>query len=148
MNVLGIDYGEKRIGLSFGDSLGLAVPISAAVESSVEKRFEHIASVIQDRGIKKLVVGMPYNMDGSSGFKAKEVEAFIEELKKQFSLPVETIDERLTSHQVEEELKGQGRKVDRRSGEIDSRAATLILQDYLDRDLGLNLDMPDPDELP
>ena len=148
MNVLGIDYGEKRIGLSFGDSLGLAVPISAAVESSVEKRFEHIASVIQDRGIKKLVVGMPYNMDGSSGFKAKEVEAFIEELKKQFSLPVETIDERLTSHQVEEELKGQGRKVDRRSGEIDSRAATLILQDYLDRDLGLTLDMPGPDELP
>ena len=148
MNVLGIDYGEKRIGLSFGDSLGLAVPIPAAVELSVEKRFEHIASVIQDRGIKKLVVGMPYNMDGSSGFKAKEVEAFIEELKNQFSLPVETIDERLTSHQVEEELKGQGRKVDRRSGEIDSRAATLILQDYLDRDLGLTLDMPGPDELP
>ena len=148
MNVLGIDYGEKRIGLSFGDSLGLAVPIPAAVEPSVEKRFDHIESVIRDRAIKKLIVGMPYNMDGSSGFKAKEVEAFIEALKERFSLPVETIDERLTSHQVEEELKNQGRKVDRRSGEIDSRAATLILQDFLDRDLGLNLDFPDPDELP
>jgi len=147
VNVLGIDYGEKRIGLSFGDSLGLAVPIAAAVEPSVEKRFEHIGSVIRDRRIKKLVVGMPYNMDGSSGFKAKEVEAFMAQLEKQFSLPVESIDERLTSHQVEEELKKQGRKLDRRSGEIDSRAATLILQDYLDRDLGLNLDIPDPEEL-
>lgn len=147
MNVLGIDYGEKRIGLSFGDSLGLAVPIAAAVESTVEKRFEHIGAVIQDRRIKKLVVGMPYNMNGSSGFKAKEVEEFIGQLEKQFSLPVVSIDERLTSHQVEEELKKQGRKVDRRSGEIDSRAATLILQDYLDRDLGLNLDIPDPEEL-
>ena len=86
-------------------------------------------------------------MNGSSGFKAKEVEEFIGQLEKQFSLPVVSIDERLTSHQVEEELKKQGRKVDRRSGEIDSRAATLILQDYLDRDLGLNLDIPDPEEL-
>ena len=142
-----MDYGEKRIGLSFGDSLGLAVPIAAAVEPTVEKRFEHIGAVIQDRRIKKLVVGMPYNMNGSSGFKAKEVEEFIGQLEKQFSLPVVSIDERLTSHQVEEELKKQGRKVDRRSGEIDSRAATLILQDYLDRDLGLNLDIPDPEEL-
>lgn len=148
MNVLGIDYGEKRIGLSFGDTLGLAVPIPAAIEPSVEKRFLQIGSVIRDREIEKLVVGMPYNMDGSSGFKAKEVDEFIAELKNRFGLPVETIDERLTSHQVEQELRSQGRKVDRRSGEIDSRAATLILQDYLDRHLGLNLDIPDPDELP
>ena len=148
MNVLGIDYGEKRIGLSFGDTLGLAVPIPAAVEPREEKRFAHIGSVIQERRIEKLVVGMPYNMDGSIGFKAKEVEAFIEKLKEQFKLPIETIDERLTSHQVEEELKNQGRKVDRRSGEVDSRAATLILQDYLDRNLGLNMEVPDPDDLP
>lgn len=148
MNVLGIDYGEKRIGLSFGDPLGLAVPIPAAVESSEGKRLAHIESVIQERSIETLVVGMPYNMDGTVGFKAKEVQAFIERLKERFALPIETIDERLTSHQVEEELKGQGRKVDRRSGEVDSRAATLILQDYLDRRLGLNLEMPDPDEQP
>ena len=69
-------------------------------------------------------------------------------MNKRFALPIETIDERLTSHQVEEQLKVQGRKVDRRSGEIDSRAATLILQDYLDRDLGMPLEMPDPDDLP
>jgi len=145
VNVLGIDYGEKRIGLSYGDALGLAVPISAAVEASEEARLNHIQSVIQKRRIGHLVVGMPYNMDGSSGFKVKEVEAFIKVLEARFQLPVSSVDERLTSHQVEEHLKGQKRKVDRRSGEVDSRAAALILQDYLDRILGQNLEIPDDD---
>ena len=145
MNLLGIDYGEKRIGLSFGDSLGMAVPIPAAVQLTQEARLELIQTVIEQRHIEQLVVGMPYNMDGSSGFKAKEVSVFIELLKSRFQLPVETVDERLTSHQVEQELKLQNRKVDRRLGEIDSRAATLILQDYLDHILGQDLSIPNDD---
>jgi putative Holliday junction resolvase len=145
VKVLGIDYGEKRIGLSFGDTLGLAVPIAAAVEATEEARLNHIQSVIEERGIGHLVVGMPYNMDGSSGFKVKEVVAFIEALKTRFQLPVSTVDERLTSHQVEEHLKEQKRKFDRRSGEVDSRAASLILQDYLDMALGQNLEIPQDD---
>jgi putative Holliday junction resolvase len=145
VNVLGIDYGEKRIGLSFGDSLGLAVPISAAVESTESARFEHIQSVITERHIKRLVVGMPYNMDGSSGFKAKEVDAFVEQLKARFKLPVSTVDERLTSHQVEQQLKDQKRQVDRRSGKIDSRAAALILQDYLDQEFEQSPEIPESD---
>jgi putative Holliday junction resolvase len=147
VNCLGIDWGEKRIGLSFGDALGLAVPISAAVEATEAARFEHIQSVISDREIKRLVVGMPYNMNGSTGFKAKEVKVFIEKLKTRFDLPISTVDERLTSHQVEQQLKAQNRKFDRRSGEVDSRAASLILQDYLDQSLGQNLEIPrDEDE--
>ncbi len=147
MNCLGIDWGEKRIGLSFGDALGLAVPISAAVEATEDARFENIQSVIADREIKRLVVGMPYNMNGSTGFKAKEVQVFIEKLKTRFDLPISTVDERLTSHQVEQQLKAQNRKFDRRSGEVDSRAASLILQDYLDQSLGQNLEIPrDEDE--
>lgn len=148
MNVLGIDYGEKRIGLSFGDSLGLAVPITAAVEPSESDRFARIQSVIRARRIERLVVGMPYNMDGSSGFKAKEVDGFIEQLKARFQLPVSIVDERLTSHQVEQQLRVQNRKVDRRSGEIDSRAAALILQDYLDQQLGQSLEIPEDDREP
>ena len=145
MNALGIDYGEKRIGLSFGDALGLAVPIPAAVEATEADRLKHIQKVIEERRIDQLVVGMPYNMDGSSGFKAKEVEAFVQMLKNSFQLPIATVDERLTSHQVEEELKGQNRKVNRRTGEIDSRAASLILQDFLDHTLGQNLEIPEED---
>jgi putative holliday junction resolvase len=134
VNYLGIDYGEKRIGLSFGDTLGLAIPIEAAVESTEEARFKHIEQTILQRKVTHLVVGMPYNMDGSTGFKA-------------FSLPVATVDERLTSHQVEQQLKAQNRKLDRKSGEIDSRAASLILQDYLDQVLGQNLEFPIDDGL-
>jgi len=147
VNCLGIDWGERRIGLSFGDALGLAIPIPAAVEATEEARFDHIQAVIAERGIKHLVVGMPYNMNGSAGFKAKEVQAFIEKLKTRVDLPVSTVDERLTSHQVEQQLKAQNRKPDRRSGEVDSRAASLILQDYLDQSLGQSFEFPlDEDE--
>lgn len=66
-------------------------------------------------------------MDGSVGFKAREVDAFIENLEKRFRLPVHRADERLSSHSVEQRLKGQKKKPDRKSEEIDSRAAALIL---------------------
>lgn len=145
MNYLGIDYGEKRIGLSSGDDdIRLAVPIPAAVEPTKEARMEHIAKEIERRRIGALVVGYPFNMDGSVGFKAKEVDAFIAALELRFSLPVHRTDERLTSQAAESQMRmGKPQKTrkkqsikakqeERRSGELDSRAATLILQDYLD----------------
>jgi putative Holliday junction resolvase len=92
----------------------------------------HIESMIQQRRAQALVVGYPLNMDGSVGFKAKEVDAFIEELEKRFRLPVHRVDERLSSHSVEQGLRGQKKKPSRQSGEIDSRAAALILQDFIE----------------
>ena len=93
---------------------------------------QQIESAIQQRRVEHLVVGYPLNMDGSVGFKAKEVDVFIEELEKRFRLPVHRVDERLSSHSVEQGLKGQKKKPDRKSGEIDSRAAALILQDFIE----------------
>ena len=90
-----------------------------------------IESVIKARRVVRLVVGYPLNMDGSVGFKAKEVDEFIEVLEKRFKLPVHRVDERLSSHSVEQGLRGQ-KKPDRKSGEIDSRAAALILQDFVE----------------
>ncbi len=150
---LGLDYGEKRWGLSYGDELGLAVPVTAAVAPSPKERFAQVAREIAARRITELVVGYPYNMDGSVGFKAKEVDAFIAELEKRFKLPVHRVDERLTSHQAEAEARVTARHRDRSpaarrgaraTGEIDSRAATLILQDFLDARLNLPLLPPDP----
>lgn len=146
MNYLGIDYGEKRIGLSCGDAeVRLAVPIAAAVQPTFAARMEQIAKVIAERRIAELVVGYPYNMDGSIGFKAKEVDAFIEKLEAQFGLPVHRTDERLTSADAAARMNETGRSnrsrgrqsiraklAERKSGVLDSRAATLILQDYLD----------------
>ncbi|WP_309382392.1 Holliday junction resolvase RuvX [Cerasicoccus frondis] len=145
MNFLGIDYGEKRIGLSAGDDdVRLAVPIPAAVEPMKEARLAHIAQEIKQRRIGALVVGYPYNMDGSVGFKAQEVDAFIQQLESKFGLPVYRTDERLTSQAAESQMRAnkpaksrskksiKAKQQERRSGNLDSRAAALILQDYLD----------------
>lgn len=138
MNYLGIDWGEKRIGLAFADEVGIALPLPAAVAAAKKERMRHIESMINQRRAQALVVGYPLNMDGSVGFKAKEVDAFIEELEKRFRLPVHRVDERLSSHSVEQGLKGQKKKPSRQSGEIDSRAAALILQDFIE-ERNLNL---------
>lgn len=140
--MLGIDYGEKRIGLSHGDELGLASPLPAAVEATKAERLAHIGRVIRERRITELVVGHPLNMDGTVGFKAREVEAFVKLLNERFQLPVHLVDERLTSYEVESRLRERKRKVTRASGVVDSLAATLILQDFLDRRSPPR--MPDP----
>ena len=131
MNYLGIDYGEKRIGLSFGDELGLAVPLAAAAQKTKKERLAHIGKMIEQRKITDLVVGYPLHIDGSAGCKAREVDAFVELLDKRFGLPVHRADERLSTHQAQSDLKKTGKKANRKSGEIDSRAATVILQDFL-----------------
>lgn len=132
MNYLGIDWGEKRIGLAYADEVGIAVPLPAAVAASKKARLQHIEEMIKARRIQEIVCGYPLNMNGSVGFKAKEVDVFIEEIEKRFRLPIHRVDERLSSHSVEQGLKGQKKKLDRRSGEIDSRAAALILQDFIE----------------
>tara|TARA_B100000614_G_scaffold249346_1_gene258213 strand:+ start:625 stop:1047 length:423 start_codon:yes stop_codon:yes gene_type:complete len=132
VNYLGIDWGEKRIGLAFADEIGIAMPLQAAVAASKKERMRHIAEMITQRRAQELVVGYPLNMDGSIGFKAKEVDVFIEELEKRFRLPIHRVDERLSSHSVEQGLRGQKKKPTRQSGEIDSRAAALILQDFIE----------------
>jgi putative holliday junction resolvase len=133
MRCLGIDYGEKRIGLAYGDELGVATPLPAALERQFEGRMAHIRRLVAERRITDIVVGYPYNMDGSTGFKAREVDAFIEQLEAAFGLPVHRVDERLTSHSVERGLGLSRRREQavRKSGIVDSGAATLILQDFL-----------------
>jgi putative Holliday junction resolvase len=132
MNLLGIDWGEKRIGLAFADDLGLAYPLPAAIARNQKMRLQQIGQLIEDRKIDAIVVGYPINMNGSVGFKAQQVDAFIKLLEGRFRLPVHRIDERLSSHAVEQGLRVQKKQVDRRSGEVDSLAASLILQDYVE----------------
>lgn len=132
MNYLGLDWGEKRIGLAYADEVGVALPLSAAVGKSKKERLQYIESIIQSRNINEIVCGYPLNMDGSIGFKAREVDAFILEIEKRFKLPVHRVDERLSSHSVEQAMKKQKKQFDRRSGAIDSRAAALILQDFME----------------
>ncbi len=133
MRCLGIDYGTKRIGLSYGDEIGVATPLPALVESTSEQRWMALRKMVEQRRISEIVLGYPYNMDGSVGFKAKEVDTFAAELKRAFGLPVHLIDERLTSFEAESSISKAKLRELRASGLVDSRAATLILQDFLDQ---------------
>lgn len=131
MRFLGIDYGTRRIGLSYGDELGVATPLPALIEVDEAKRWSALLSLIAQRKITELVIGHPLNMDDTPGFKAKEVEAFAARLRTEVKLPVHLIDERLTSYEAESTIAKSKRRDVRSSGIIDSRAATLILQDFL-----------------
>ncbi len=134
MRCLGIDYGTKRVGLAHGDEIGVATPLPALTDADEAVRWTKLGEVIKQRRITDLVLGYPYNMDGSVGFKAKEVDAFAAKLKAAFGLPVHLIDETLTSSEAESSIAKKDRRSVRDSGLIDSRAACLILQDYLDQE--------------
>lgn len=145
MNYLAIDYGERRIGLAHGDSeLGIAMPVPAAVEPNFEARLARIGNEIKTRRIGTLVVGYPVNMDGSHGYKTREVDAFIATLEARFGLPVVRADETLSSYEAESGMSARrkggndarARRRHRLTGEIDSRAAAVILQDYFNANLG------------
>jgi putative Holliday junction resolvase len=137
MRCLGIDYGERRIGLSYGDDLGVATPLPAVTADDRLDRFEEIESVVKNRRVTDLVIGYPLNMDGTVGFKAREVDTFIRDLSERTGLPVHRVDERLTTQVARAHLpKGRDDGM-RRSGRVDSMAAAVILQDFLDQHLGL-----------
>ncbi len=137
MRCLGIDYGARRIGLSYGDELGVATPLPALTDPEPNQRWSALVALIGQRRITDIVLGHPLNMDDSSGFKAKEVEAFAARLQAATKLPVHLVDERLTSYEAESTIPKARRRDVRASGIIDSRAATLILQDYLYQKIGL-----------
>jgi putative Holliday junction resolvase len=132
MRCLGLDYGTRRIGVAFGDDLGVATPLPALVSADPAKRWEALASLLKARAVTDVILGHPLNMDGSAGTKAAEVEAFALRVRSEFGIPVHLVDERLTSHEAESTIPPARRRSVRASGLIDSRAATIILQDYLD----------------
>lgn len=144
MRFLGIDYGTRRVGLAFGDELGVATPLPALTDADPGKRWNELAAVIRQRRITELVLGHPLNMDGSAGFKAKEVDVFAERLRTQFTLPVHLVDERLTSHLAEAGMNQKDLRAIRASGIVDSRSAAIILQDYLDQRFPPSLPEADP----
>jgi putative Holliday junction resolvase len=133
MRFIGIDYGTRRLGLAYGDELGVATPLAAQVDADAAARWAGMVAMVKARRATDLVLGYPLNMDGTTGFKAKEVDAFAARLKAELGLPVHLVDETLTSHEAESTISKSRRREVRASGIVDSRAATLILQDYLDQ---------------
>ena len=131
--ILGIDWGEKRIGLALSDPLG----IIATGLSTVEKKpgfdlISYIKQLIAEQEIAKIILGFPKNMDGSVGPKGKEVLAFKESLEKAIDIPVILWDERLTTVSAQRSLREAEVKTKKGKKFLDKIAAVLILQNYLD----------------
>jgi putative pre-16S rRNA nuclease len=131
MRIIGVDHGSRRIGLAIGDlETRLAFSRPALQRTNLASDLETIRRMADDEGANTLVVGLPRNMDGSEGPQAQAARAFAQRLAAA-GLEVVFQDERLTSWQAAEQL-GPRRGRERRSGELDSAAARLILQEYLD----------------
>jgi len=146
MRYLGIDWGEKRWGISYGDELGIATPMDAIIDTEIAIKWEKLRKLVVQRHIQEFVVGYPYNMDGSIGFKAKEVDQFINELIARFpTMPVSRIDERLTSHTAGMNWSEKQKRQHRKSGKLDSSAAAILLQDFLDQQSIPALPEPNPE---
>jgi putative holliday junction resolvase len=131
--VIGLDHGSKRIGVAVGDEeTRQAFARPALLRRSVASDLAQIAALAAAEQARRVVVGLPRNMDGSEGSQAAAARAFGAQLSV-IGLEVVFVDERLTSWQAGEQLAATGRRPERRSGEKDSAAARLILQEWLDR---------------
>ena len=127
-NVLALDVGERRIGLAFGDT-AVKLPITLpAVKASVFD-VDYLKAAINDKDVSVLVVGLPRNQSGEETAQTRYVRSFITALGD-IGVPVVYQDESLTSVLAEERLQAAGRPYSK--GDIDSMAAALILQDYLE----------------
>ena len=133
MRILALDVGERRIGLALSDPTGLiASPIDAIDLDDGEADYERAARHASGLELSEIVVGMPYSMSGARGRQAGRVAAFVRELAKRVDVPVTTVDERLSTAQAERLLRDRGVEPSRDKGRLDSAAAAVILQSYLD----------------
>ena len=130
--LLGFDYGTKRIGVAVGQDITRTVtPLTTLRCSNETPDWKAISKLIEEWKPDKLVVGLPLHLDGTSQALTDRAQRFGNQLKGRYNLPVEMVDERLTSHEAETELvtrKGKSTKAD-----IDALAAALILQSWLDQ---------------
>ncbi|MEM1309205.1 MAG: Holliday junction resolvase RuvX [Cyanobacteria bacterium P01_H01_bin.153] len=135
VSALALDIGRKRIGVAGCDRLGMLVTELPTLKNrSFSTTLEALKAIVQTRQVTVLVVGLPYTMSGEIGKQAQWVKSFATRLSTVLQIPVEYVDERLTSFQAEQMLQAEGRSLSRRhKGLIDQRAAAIILQQWLDQ---------------
>ncbi|MBD1806942.1 Holliday junction resolvase RuvX [Microcoleus sp. FACHB-SPT15] len=133
ISALGLDVGNKRIGVAGCDGLGLiATGLTTIERTSFDRDVAQLRHLVEQRQVEVLVVGLPYLMDGTIGTQARKVQKFTARLSAALGLPVEYVDERLTSVEAEELVKAERRSLSDNKGLIDRKAAAIILQQWLD----------------
>lgn len=130
---LGVDHGERRVGLAVSDELGvMALPLDILPAQSQKQVIRDVLRLCQEKQVAVIVVGLPLNMDGSRGPAVEAVERFVQALRLQTSLPIELWDERMSSRQVERMLIDSDVSRSKRKRLVDKLAAHVVLQSYLD----------------
>jgi putative Holliday junction resolvase len=129
-----LDLGTVRIGLALSDPLGItATPLPSLARRGDAADLAALAEAVTAHGVGELVIGLPRNMDGSTGPAAREAERFAEAARRSLGLPVSLYDERLTTRAAEAALAEAGLRGRKRRARVDGVAAALILQSYLAR---------------
>lgn len=129
---LGLDFGDRRVGVAVSDSMGIAAsPVEVIEGKSPEQVADRVAWLAKDRGAAVLVVGMPVNMDGTEHKSAAQIRARAALCSKRCGLPVEYVDERLTTVEAGRRLWEAGLTHKNRKERVDRVAAALILQSWM-----------------
>lgn len=129
--LLALDIGTKRIGVAVSDRLGIGARGIACLARRDRNWPKKLQEIIDEYGVRGIVVGLPRNMDGSEGTQAADVRAAVRDLQVFIDLPVVFQDERLTTWQAKERLYAQGLSARKVADRVDQTAAAIILEDFL-----------------
>ncbi len=134
MRVISLDVGEKRIGVAVSDPLGITAQGAGVItRKNIEDDINGVKRFVDEYKADSIVVGMPLNMDGTKGQSAQKVAEFVEALSSMLDVPIATYDERLSTKESEKFLISSDVSRKKRRRVIDTMAAQLILQSYLER---------------
>lgn len=136
--VLGLDIGDRRIGVALSDPLGFtAQPLTVLERAAVAADVEAVRELVERHEVRQIVVGLPLTLRGAQGPQAKKVTAFTERLRRRTPVPIHFLDERLTTVQGHRALTQMGATRRKRKQRIDQVAAQLILQQFLETGRGV-----------
>lgn len=130
---MGIDYGDKRIGVALSDLLCIiSSPYEVFINKGEEESLKHLNKIIKENDVDEIAMGLPLNMDGSEGERARLHREFGQKLSDFSGVTVHFVDERLTSAEAEEILISSGVRREKRKELIDKLSAQIILQTFID----------------
>jgi len=135
MRFMGLDVGDKTIGVAISDEKGITASPLAVISrtGSLKREIGEIRRFAEQYKVERIVVGVPLMLDGTVGIQAQKVQAFVDELQRRIMVPVVQWDERLTTAEVERILIAAGQSRAKRKKVIDKMAAAVMLRSYMDR---------------
>ncbi|NQU95261.1 MAG: Holliday junction resolvase RuvX [Candidatus Omnitrophica bacterium] len=136
MRILGLDIGSKRIGVALSDPLGITAQGLFTIEIAKVDLYQRLEDIVKEKEVTEIVVGLPLNMNGSSGPQAEAAATFADTLKEKLNVPIKMWDERLSTMEVERVMIFGGASRSKRKKKIDKLAAQVILQSYLNAQKG------------